>query len=75
MITAAPPGSYRITVEPGATSGTITTQWHGRVDAVELTPDGPRLRMGGVLLAPADVRTIGLTSDLTQNPTGPGAKQ
>jgi flagellar basal-body rod modification protein FlgD len=67
----AAPGSYHITVEPGTTSGTITSQWHGRVDAVELTSDGPRLRMGGVLLAPADVRTIGLTS--TQS-TGPGAK-
>jgi flagellar basal-body rod modification protein FlgD len=57
--TPAVPGSYHITVEPGTTAGTITSQWHGRVDAVELTTDGPRLRMGGVLLAPADVRTIG----------------
>jgi flagellar basal-body rod modification protein FlgD len=68
----AAPGSYHITVEPGKTTGAITSQWHGRVDAVELTSDGPRLRMGGVLLAPADVRTIGLT-DLTQN--GPGVTQ
>jgi flagellar basal-body rod modification protein FlgD len=58
----AAPGSYRITVEPGTTSATITSQWHGRIDAVELTADGPRLRMGGVLLSPADVRTIGLTT-------------
>lgn len=73
--TAAPPGAYRIAVEPGTTSGTITSQWHGRIDAVELTPEGPRLRMGGVLLAPADVRTIGLVTDLTQNLSGPGVKQ
>jgi flagellar basal-body rod modification protein FlgD len=55
----AAPGSYHITVEPGTTSATITSQWHGRVDAVELTSDGARLRMGGVLLAPSDIRTIG----------------
>jgi flagellar basal-body rod modification protein FlgD len=67
------PGSYRITIDPGDTTGTITSQWHGRVDAVELTADGPRLRMGGVLLAPGDVRTIGL-NDTSQN-TGTGVKQ
>jgi flagellar basal-body rod modification protein FlgD len=60
--TPVAPGSYRIAVESGSTSGTITSQWHGRVDAVELTSDGPRLRMGGVLLAPGDIRTIGLTT-------------
>jgi flagellar basal-body rod modification protein FlgD len=64
----AAPGSYHVTVEPGTTTGSITSQWHGRIDAVELTSDGPRLRMGGVLLAPADVRTIGLTD--TQNRPG-----
>ena len=71
--TPAAPGSYHITVDPGATTGTITSQWHGRVDAVELSADGPRLRMGGVLLAPGDVRTIGL-NDTSQN-TGTGVKQ
>ncbi|TMQ08727.1 MAG: hypothetical protein E6J90_32710 [Deltaproteobacteria bacterium] len=55
----AAPGSYHITVEPGTTSAAITAQWHGRVDAVELTSNGPRLRIGGVLLAPGDIRTIG----------------
>lgn len=53
------PGTYQISVEPGATGSTITSKWHGRVDAVELTADGPRLRMGGVLIAPGDIRTIG----------------
>jgi flagellar basal-body rod modification protein FlgD len=75
--TPAAPGSYKIAVEPGSTSATITSQWHGRVDAVELTPDGARLRMGGVLLAPGDIRTIGLTS-LPSNVasfSGPGVKQ
>jgi flagellar basal-body rod modification protein FlgD len=56
----AAPGSYHITVDPGSTgASTINSQWHGRVDAVELTSDGPRLRMGGVLIAPSDVQTIG----------------
>jgi flagellar basal-body rod modification protein FlgD len=54
-----PAGNYRITVEPGEKTGSITANWTGIVDAVELTPDGPRLRMGGVLIAPGDVRTIG----------------
>lgn len=69
----AAPGRYHIAVEPGTTSATITSQWHGRVDAVELTTDGPRLRMGGLLLAPADIRTIGLGN--TQNLSGPGVNQ
>jgi flagellar basal-body rod modification protein FlgD len=56
----AAPGSYHITVDPGSTgAATINSQWHGRVDAVELTSNGPRLRMGGVLIAPSDVQTIG----------------
>jgi len=58
-------GSYHITVDPGKTTGTITSQWHGRVDAVELTGNGTRLRMGGVLLTPGDIRTIGATSAST----------
>ncbi|HSS00251.1 MAG TPA: flagellar hook capping FlgD N-terminal domain-containing protein [Kofleriaceae bacterium] len=73
--TAAAPGTYHVTVDAGTTTGSITSQWHGRVDAVELTSDGPRLRMGGVLLAPGDVRTIGLSNDISQNPTGAGVKQ
>jgi flagellar basal-body rod modification protein FlgD len=57
-----PPGSYHIAVDPGATSGAISSQWHGRIDAVELGASGTRLRMGGVLLAPGDIQTIGLAS-------------
>jgi flagellar basal-body rod modification protein FlgD len=72
--TPAAPGTYHVTVDAGTTTGTITSQWHGRVDAVELTSDGPRLRMGGVLLAPGDVRTIGLSND-SQNLSGAGVKQ
>jgi flagellar basal-body rod modification protein FlgD len=68
--TPAPPGAYHVTVDAGTTTGTITSQWHGRVDAVELTSDGPRLRMGGVLLAPGDVRTIGLSNVSIQNSPG-----
>jgi len=59
-------GSYTMTVDPGASTSTITAQWHARVDAVELTTDGPRLRMGDVLLAPGDMRTIG-SSTITAN--------
>ena len=66
----AAPGSYHVAVEPGTSGATITSQWHGRIDAVELTDAGARLRMGGVLLAPTDVRTIGLTSLTTQTGSG-----
>lgn len=58
------PGSYKISVDAGSTGSTIVSKWHGRVDAVELTPDGPRLRMGGVLIAPGDIRTIGANPEL-----------
>jgi flagellar basal-body rod modification protein FlgD len=59
---AVPPGSYKMVVNPGKGSGTIDAQWSGRVDAVELTANGPELRMGDVLIAPSDVRTIGNTT-------------
>jgi flagellar basal-body rod modification protein FlgD len=65
---AAPPGSYHITVEPGTTTGTITPQWHGRIDAVELTPAGARLRMGSLVLTPADIRTIGANQPIASSP-------
>jgi len=70
--TNAPSGSYHIAVDGGGSSSTINANWHGRVDAIELTADGPRLRMGGILLAPGDVRTIGADSSnptTTTNPT------
>jgi flagellar basal-body rod modification protein FlgD len=53
------PGNYQISVDAGASTSTVSAQWQGRVDAVELTPDGPRLRMGGVLLTPGTITTIG----------------
>lgn len=52
-------GTYKISVD-GGTSPEITASWHGKVDAVELTANGPRLRMGDLLLAPGDIRTIGV---------------
>jgi len=71
-----PPGSYHIAVEPGTTTGTIAAQWHGRVDAVELGAAGTRLRMGGVLLGPGDIQTIGQSSTPTpQSLSNPGATQ
>jgi flagellar basal-body rod modification protein FlgD len=65
---AAPPGSYHVTVDPGTTGGAITAQWRGRVDAVELAGGTTRLRMGGVLLAPAAIETIGLSTPSTTTP-------
>jgi flagellar basal-body rod modification protein FlgD len=66
----APPGGYRVTLDPGTTGATITSQWHGRIDAVELASGATRLRMGGILLAPNDIRTIGLSIP-TPSPTAP----
>jgi flagellar basal-body rod modification protein FlgD len=57
--TPAPSGAYHITIDPGTSAGSITSQWHGRVDAVELSGGSTELRMGGVLLAPSAIQTIG----------------
>lgn len=54
-------GSYSISIDAGS-SPAITASWHGTVDAVELTDGGPRLRMGSLLLAPGDIRTIGAST-------------
>jgi flagellar basal-body rod modification protein FlgD len=59
------PGSYHVAIDAGTTTGTITSQWHGRVDAVELGGGSTELRMGGVLLAPGTIQTIGLTQPAT----------
>jgi flagellar basal-body rod modification protein FlgD len=84
-----PSGSYHIAIEPGTTTGTIASQWRARVDAVELAGGTTRLRMGGVLIAPGDIQTIGLSTpstpsipstppsatSVTQRLSSPGAKQ
>jgi flagellar basal-body rod modification protein FlgD len=54
-----PAGNYQVTVDAGKSTASINASWSGRVDAVELTAEGPRLRMGGVLLLPGDIHTIG----------------
>jgi len=64
-------GKYHVAV--AGTSSPVTAQWHGRIDAVELTPDGPRLRMGDVLITPASITTIGATTTATLTPNLPGA--
>lgn len=65
--TPAAPGSYHLSIDPGTTAGTITSQWHGRIDAVELGNGTTQLRMGGVLLAPGAIQTIGASSSITQS--------
>ena len=62
--TPAARGNYHITIDPGTTTGSITSQWHGRIDAVELNSGSTQLRMGGVLLAPGAIQTIGLSTTL-----------
>jgi len=65
----AAPGSYHVAVDPGKTTGTITSQWHGRIDSVELAGGTTQLRMGGVLLAPGAIQTIGSTTPTTTTPS------
>ena len=69
-------GAYSISVDSGTGGSSATATWAGSVDAVELTEGGARLRMGGVLLLPADVRSIGgstaSSSPIVLSP-GPGA--
>lgn len=59
---AVAPGAYQITVDAGRSAQAITPTWRGRVEAVELTQGGPRLRIGGALLVPSDIRTIGASA-------------
>lgn len=54
-------GNYSITVEAKAADGspvTVRPQVRGRVDAVELGLEGPRLRLGNLKVTPAAVRSI-----------------
>jgi flagellar basal-body rod modification protein FlgD len=63
---AVPPGAYSASVETA--SGTpITARFRGTVSAIELTADGPRIRIGGVLLTPSDVRTIASSDNDNDN--------
>ncbi len=65
------PGVYAVSVETGTSSAPIEASWHASVDAVELTPDGPRLRLGGLLVAPGAIRTIGTLGSPTISPYSP----
>ena len=56
------PGSYHLTINAGKSPNAITAQWHGTIDSVELTDGGARLRMGDILLTPADIRSIGTST-------------
>lgn len=52
-------GTFAMSVEQGKGTSAVSAQWHAQVDSVELTTEGPRLRMGNILLTPGDIRTIG----------------
>lgn len=56
-----PAGNYTMSVN-GGSAATVDAEWQGRVDSVELATDGTRLRMGGVLINPSDIRTIGAST-------------
>lgn len=55
------PGAYSLAIEGKDADGAAVTtrpQLRGSVDAVELGGDAPRLRLGGLTVAPAAVRAI-----------------
>ncbi|HUJ57870.1 MAG TPA: flagellar hook assembly protein FlgD [Kofleriaceae bacterium] len=57
------PGSYHVAIDPGTSPSSITSTWHGRVDAVDLDPSaGTQLQMGDLLFAPSGVTSIGAQS-------------
>lgn len=60
--TQVPAGSYHLSIDAGKSNAAIDAQWHGRVDAVELTANGTKLRMGNILMSPSAIRTIGTTA-------------
>ncbi len=61
---AVKPGSYSISVDAGKSTSQVNASWNGRVDSLELTAAGPRLRIGGVLIAPGDIHTIGSSNTI-----------
>jgi flagellar basal-body rod modification protein FlgD len=63
-------GSYKMEIESGTGASSVQAEWRGNIDGVELTSDGPRLRMGGVLLSPGDITAFGATSQTTTTTTG-----
>jgi flagellar basal-body rod modification protein FlgD len=67
---SVPAGAYSMEVEAGKTTSAIEAAWSGRIDSVELTSSGPRLRMAGVLLSPADITSFGATTNPVTSTTG-----
>lgn len=60
--TALPPGAYQIEIEAVDASGAAVgaqTRLTGVVDAVQFADDGTRIRVGGVVLNPSDVTSVG----------------
>jgi flagellar basal-body rod modification protein FlgD len=55
-------GNYTVTVSSGSTVNPITANWHDNIDSVQLTGSGSELRMGGILVTPSDITSIGGTA-------------
>jgi flagellar basal-body rod modification protein FlgD len=68
-----PAGSYQVVVDPGTSPAAIAPTWRAHVSAVELTAAGARLRFGGVLIAPGEVRTIGQAPAAATGPASAAA--
>jgi flagellar basal-body rod modification protein FlgD len=59
------PGSYTVSVNSGATTTPITASWHAPIEAVDLTASGSQLQMGGILVSPGDISSIGASTPIT----------
>lgn len=61
--TQLPPGSYTIEIEAADQAGNAissSTSITGVVDAVQFSDDGTQIRIGGLVLNPSDVSSVGL---------------
>lgn len=67
--TAAPAGDYTVSVNAGKSNAAISASWQGRVDGIQMTSAGARLRMGDILFAPSDVQLIGLEAPTASTST------
>ncbi|MEO8551867.1 MAG: flagellar hook assembly protein FlgD [Kofleriaceae bacterium] len=63
------PGDYNVAVDSGAASMDITANWQSKIDSVELSTTGSRLKMGGITLSPASITSIGAASSAATQDT------
>ena len=61
------PGDFSVSLDAGAGNTDLTANWQSRIDSVELSTTGARLKMGGITISPATITSIGASSASTQD--------